>query len=200
MNPLEIQDILYTIADLLCDPRVLLLNNHISQLLNNHPVLTFIRSHTKSDIPKCGPPKLLNFYTGDPAKAAAEHGNLPIIQYLLPTLNINDALIISAEYGHLETVKYLVSIGADHTVNNNFAIRWASSNGHLEIVKYLVSIGADYAADDNYAIRWASHNGHLETVKYLVSIGADHTANNNYAIRWASSNGHSKIVKYLSSL
>ncbi len=200
MNPLEIQDTLYIIADLLSDPRVLLLNNYISQLLNNHPVLIFIRSHTKSDIPKCGPPKLLSFYTGNPAETAIKHGNLPIIQYLLPTLNIDDTIVASAKYGHLETVKYLISIGADYTDDDNCAIRWASYNGHLETVKYLVSIGADYTADNNYAIRWASRYGHLETVKYLVSIGADHTANNNYAIRWASSNGHSKIVKYLSSL
>ncbi len=119
MNPLEIQDILYIIADLLCDPRVLLLNNYISQLLNDHPILTFIRSHTKSDIPKCGPPKLLSFYTGNPAEIAIKHGNLSIIQYLLPTLNINNTLATSAEYGHLGTVKYLVSIGADYTTFYN---------------------------------------------------------------------------------
>jgi hypothetical protein len=170
MNPLEIQDTLYMIADLLSDPRVLLLNNRISQLLNNHPILTFIRSRTKSDIPKCGPPKLLNFYTGNPVEAAAKHGNLPIIQYLLPTLNIDDVLIISAEYGHLETVKYLVSIGADYTADNNYAIRWASRHGHLETVKYLVSIGANHTADNKCAIRYARMNGHSEIVKYLSSL------------------------------
>ncbi len=48
----------------------------------------------------------------------------------------------------------------------------ASENGHLEIVKYLVSLGADVRALDNYAVRYASENGHLETVKYLTSVGA----------------------------
>jgi ankyrin repeat protein len=51
-------------------------------------------------------------------------------------------------YGHLETVKYLHSIGGDSTL---YAIDWASACGHLEIVKYLHSIGnlfSKYAIDN----------------------------------------------------
>ena len=59
-------------------------------------------------------------------------------------------------------------------------------NGHLETVKYLVSQGADVRANDDYAVQWASENGHLETVKYLVSLGANVRANDDYAVRWAS--------------
>ena len=46
----------------------------------------------------------------------------------------------------------------------------ASEEGNLETVKYLVSLGADVRADNDYAVRSASRNGHLETVKYLVSM------------------------------
>ena len=46
-------------------------------------------------------------------------------------------------------------------------------NGHLEIVKYLVSLGADIRSYNDYAVRWASRYGHLEVVKYLVSLEAD---------------------------
>ena len=77
---------------------------------------------------------------------------------------------------------------------------WASGNGHLETVKYLVSLGADIKAEDNYIVRLASGSGHLETIKYLVSLGADIKAQNNYAVQLASEYGHLETVKYLVSL
>src|SRR6056297_60661 len=57
--------------------------------------------------------------------------------------------------------------------DNNSAIQLASQNGHLEVVKYLLSVGCDPQADDNEAIQLASTNGHLEVLKYLVSVGCD---------------------------
>jgi ankyrin repeat protein len=56
----------------------------------------------------------------------------------------------------------------DPAAINNYAIRWASRNGHLETVKFLLTLSCvDPTADNNYAIRWASEYGHLETVKLL---------------------------------
>jgi ankyrin repeat protein len=50
----------------------------------------------------------------------------------------------------------------------------AASYGHLEVVKYLLSLPKIYcidpAAGDNYAIRLAALNGHLEVVEYLTSL------------------------------
>jgi ankyrin repeat protein len=43
---------------------------------------------------------------------------------------------MSAYYGHLEVVKYLVSQGAD--INQNVALIHSAANGHLEVVKYLI--------------------------------------------------------------
>ena len=57
----------------------------------------------------------------------------------------------------------------------------ASQNGHLETVKYLVSLEADIKANDNYAVIVASENGYIETVKYLVSLGSDIKADDNFA-------------------
>jgi hypothetical protein len=42
--------------------------------------------------------------------------------------------------GHLETVKYLHTLGKTCTTD---AMDWASLNGHLEVVKYLHTIGKD---------------------------------------------------------
>src|SRR5581483_6980068 len=74
--------------------------------------------------------------------------------------------------------------------NAKYGLFWNCQNGHLSTVQYLVSVGANIHADDNYAVRWTSMNGHLSTVQYLVSVGADIQANDNCAIIWASMNGH----------
>ena len=137
---------------------------------------------------------------------ACRVGSLQTAQVIFP--NISDptnrikyhACIQAAANGHLDTIKYLVSLGADITAQDNYSVRVASGNGHLETVKYLVSLGADITAQDNYSVRWASANGHLDVVKYLVSLGADITAQNNYSVRVASDNGHLNVVKYLVSL
>src|SRR3990167_7402022 len=56
--------------------------------------------------------------------------------------------------GNLETVKHLVSLGANIRSNKDYAVRKASMYGHLEIVKYLVEHGADIRAKNNEAVRW----------------------------------------------
>jgi ankyrin repeat protein len=206
MNPLEFRDTLNIITSYIPNPQNLLVNQHMLQLLYNHPDLVFIRNHMKSDIPKYGLPKFLCIYTNsDSLEIAVEYGNTELVKHLAYPISNPHWIQTASKNGHLELIKYLVSIQsysmnlADVTANNNCAIQYASKNGHLEIVKYLVSQKADVTANNNYAIQWASKNGHLETVKYLVSQGADVTANNNYAIQYASWYGHLEIVKYLVS-
>ena len=133
--------------------------------------------------------------------------------YLIKEYNYikdNKSLRKASEKGHLEVVKYLMSLPdkIDPSAENNFAIRWASLYGHLEVVKYLMSLPKEYGIDpsvkDNEAIRWASLYGNLEVVKYLMSLpkeyGIDPSADNNYAIRCANYYKGSKVVKYLLSL
>ena len=103
-----------------------------------------------------------------------------------------------------EIIRVYPKIKDDLSAYNNSAIRLASKEGHLEIVKYLMSLpgNIDPSAENNAAIRYASYNGHLEVVKYLMSLpcNIDPSAENNAAIRWASRNGHLEVVKYLMSL
>ncbi|EAY15147.1 hypothetical protein TVAG_392640 [Trichomonas vaginalis G3] len=59
---------------------------------------------------------------------------------------------------------------------------FASLNGHLEVVKYLISVGAYKevkAKDGSTPLICASEAGHLEVVKYLISVGADKDAKTN---------------------
>ena len=139
----------------------------------------------------------------------------PITPKIDPAAEDNWAIRWASSAGHLEVLKYLVSLkkefpNIDPAANVNHAILWASSNGHLEVVKYLVSLknefpGIDPAANHNYAIRWASMNGNLEVVKYLISLknefpNIDPDAGDNHAIIWAKENGHLEVVNYLASL
>ncbi len=153
MNPLEISDTLNLIVEYLIHPQNLLVNhNTLNQLYNNHNIV-FIRSHKKSDIPKYGSPKFLSIYTNSNAlNIAVKYGNLPVVKSLITNIVDSKYVQWASGNGHLDTVKYLASLGADYAANNNYAIQWASGNGHLAVVKYLVSLGADYAADNNYAI------------------------------------------------
>ncbi|MCD5415163.1 MAG: ankyrin repeat domain-containing protein [Clostridiales bacterium] len=55
--------------------------------------------------------------------------------------------------------------------DNNYALKLASKNGHLEGVKYLISIDANVKANNNnYALRRAAYNKHLEVVEYIKSL------------------------------
>jgi len=115
------------------------------------------------------------------------------------------ALHYSAENGHLEAVKYLVSIGANvhfdyEDTPQLSALQLSAESGYLEVVKYLASVGANVHADDDYALGLSAKHGHLEVVKYLVDIGADVHANDGYALRWSAGNGYLETVKYLVSI
>ncbi len=159
MNPLEIIGTLSLIVEYLIHPQNLLVNhNTLNQLYNNHNIV-FIRSHKKSDIPKYGSPKFLSIYTGsNTLDIAVEYRNLPVVKSLIiDTINLKYLQSVGKNE-HIEIVKYLVSLGADYTINNNFTIRYASYYGHLAIVEYLVLLRADYTANNNFAIRWASCN------------------------------------------
>ena len=55
----------------------------------------------------------------------------------------------------------------------DWAVIWASRNGHLDVVKFLVSVGSDIHAMDSEAIIYTSSNGHLDVVKFLCSKGVN---------------------------
>lgn len=57
-------------------------------------------------------------------------------------LNIYGALLLACLYGHLDIVKFLVSIGADVCEGENSPLVYASRGGSIEVVDYLISLGA----------------------------------------------------------
>jgi len=137
-------------------------------------------------------------------RTAACNGRLETVKYLVSQgadihAERDEAVQNAAANGHLEIVQYLVNQGADIHAESDAAVKWAARNGHLAIVHYLVIQGADIHAGNDVAVRWAAENGHLEIVQYLVSQGADIRADGDGAVRWAARNARLETVKYLVS-
>lgn len=111
----------------------------------------------------------------------------------------NLAIRYASSKGHLNIVKYLVSLEKTD-IHLNDALKSASYAGNLDMIKYLISQGADVQTQDNYSVKYASKNGHLNVVKYLVSVGANIHVNNNEAVRLANENARFEVIDYLVSL
>jgi ankyrin repeat protein len=111
--------------------------------------------------------------------------------------DINEAFCISAKYGYLEMVDFLLQKGANIHANNDFALRWSAANGKLSVVTHLLDHGANIHANDDEALRRSANNGHLEVVQYLIEHGAYIHAMSDEAVRYGAWNGHLDIVKYL---
>jgi len=109
-------------------------------------------------------------FTIDTLKNAIRKNHLHVVQWIYSFGDIEHSLHIidvAAEYGHLEIVKYLDSIGkicTEHAMNS--AIR----KGYLEIVKWLHS--NKYFECSQYAIDNAKHNvlKYLSNFKYLYNL------------------------------
>jgi len=106
---------------------------------------------------------------------ACKNGNMEKVKELLSDgeVDLDNSLCYVSEKGHLEVVKYLISMGADVHTRNDYPLGLASMNGHLEVVKYLISMKAYVHAENDFALRWASYNGRLDIVKYLVNFFQD---------------------------
>jgi ankyrin repeat protein len=147
---------------------------------------------------------------------ATYNNHVSLVSYLLQHTDVNQAnnhgvtpLLIAAQKGHLEVVKYLVTQGqaAVNQATNDGAtpLLIAAQKGHLEVVKYLVAQGkadVNQAYEDSATPLFvAAQEGHLEVVKYLVAQGqaAVNQADEDGAtpLFVAAQEGHLEVVKYL---
>lgn len=119
---------------------------------------------------------------------AAKGGYLEIVKYLFP-YNVdspgqisyfsgaNKVLEMASVYGHLDIIKYIVSMGEreGEDINYSMALQEAARKGHLEIVMYLLEGPVAYRVDihnqDN-ALRQAIKYNHHDVARYLKSKGS----------------------------
>lgn len=125
---------------------------------------------------------------------------LNIVKYLAnfdinPAAENNQAIILAAKNGHLEMIKFLLTLkNVDPSADHNKALRLACYYGHLEIVKYLLTLDKVDAKDNDYqAFKWAAAEGRLVIIEYLISLGIYHSD----GIKRAKQNGHNEVVSVL---
>lgn len=116
-----------------------------------------------------------------PLIGAAIGGHLPVVKFLVETghmtePNIHVACSNAINNGHLEVMKYLVTL--DKRLGTKSPLmQKASGKGHLHIVKYIAEnfndVNLQYSI--NRSLYNAVRNGHLTIVNYLIDIGADTT-------------------------
>ena len=81
--------------------------------------------------------------------------------------NLNAALMSAAREGNAESVKALISFGADVHTTGDTPIQFASYYGYTDIVKALIEAGADAEVNDSAPLSQAVENGHTETADVI---------------------------------
>jgi ankyrin repeat protein len=145
---------------------------------------------------------------------AAKCGNLTGVMYLIinkisDVIKYNSesseykyALMLAAEYGHFEIVKYMAENAIEHDIDLRVFCQpliASVSNNHLEIFKYLIKEhGSDVHVNNDCIFIQCALIGHLEMIKYLVEEhNIDLNNNNDFILLQCEINGHSDIIKYL---
>ena len=135
---------------------------------------------------------------------AAEHGQLKIVQYLVPLLN--DKLPKTV------TRKYPSTLGGTITIDNETPLHRAALNGHLSIIEFMVPHLNDdinpARGDGVTVLHNAAHFGHLNIVAYYTSIldnpNPGRISNDAYRgrtpLHLAAQQGHLEVVKHLCNL
>ncbi len=140
-----------------------------------------------------------NYYGISPLAAAAQRGNLEIVELLLRA----GAQVTNSRYGNkpllsatlqisythptpsLEILQRLLRYGAnvdERAMNGDSALHWAAASGQIEVVKFLIAAGANVnaaACDGETPLIKAAQRSHLETVKILIDAKASVLARNS---------------------
>ncbi|KAJ3106216.1 hypothetical protein HDU97_006849 [Phlyctochytrium planicorne] len=142
---------------------------------------------------------LSDFNTEFPGNVAAEKGQLPVLQYLHPTMEpfaermITDyAMDFAARNGHFEVVKFL----HDHRTEgcSLSAIHGAAMIGRLDIVRFLHTHRSEMTSP--HVLSGATRYGHLDVVKFLVENGIGGEPS-QAALDEAAAEGHIDVLKFL---
>ena len=74
---------------------------------------------------------------------------------------------------NIDTIKYLINLGADIHAREDNLINWAAVHGYLNIVRLLIELGSNIHNQMDYPIRISVDRGHFEIVKLLIEFGAN---------------------------
>jgi ankyrin repeat protein len=147
----------------------------------------------------------LNVKKHDILASATYYGHIEVVRYLISLdcdlESRNKALIVGAQCDHFEIVKYLISVGADPRTQEDFALIYSAENGNMEMLKYFIGLGCNIWSQYSKALKYGAKNGHIDIVRYLVSLGGyDSEDVIDHALRFSAYNGHIDVLDYLISL
>ena len=97
---------------------------------------------------------------------ACKTGHIFWVEEAIERYGNRNSILYACRYGHLDLVKYLLSINAPI---NKYAILNAALFGHISMVKYLIGINAPI---DSSAISHAVSNKRNDIARYLLWNGA----------------------------
>ena len=83
--------------------------------------------------------------------------------------NNNEPLIIAAEHGHADTVKWLLWLGADVKARDSQALIILSKQGMNDVIKYALNYGADPKTQNSECMVEAISYNHLDTACLLYT-------------------------------
>ncbi|KAL5346629.1 hypothetical protein ACLOAV_008336 [Pseudogymnoascus australis] len=147
--------------------------------------------------------------------AAAEEGQTASLELLLGSRNDKSALVgdsgalllrLAAEWGHEDTMQFLLDRGVDVGHAASAALYVASCDGHLGTVKLLLDRGADpnvpasYDTDQSSSLIIAAIYDHVDIVHLLLDKDAyvDTVCHNGRSsLHHAARYGHSLMIKVL---
>lgn len=113
------------------------------------------------------------------------------------------AIMLASYHGQTEMVRQFYVKGAEINHSGWNPLLYAATGGHLDTIRLLLSGGADInATSDNgtTALMMAVRGNHLNAVTLLLNLGADPTIKNEHgdnALAWAQKRDHHDIVKFL---
>lgn len=102
------------------------------------------------------------------------------------TIRLDRALQQASKAGHVEMVKYLISLGA---TSYYFSLFLAIKYNHRDVVDLLIERGADI----DIALHEAIRQNNLDMVRHLIGLGANH----DDAFVIATRSGNRAIMDYL---
>ena len=135
---------------------------------------------------------------------AAKKGNLNRLKKILrdnpnanPGCHDNNPLLIASIFGHIEVVRYLVSLpGVDHRAGYYNAFRSAAKYGKLEVVRFLSTLGGIDARIISHAVSAACC--HFNVVEFLTSLPEFNvTTDGHIALKGSVLSGDVDMLKYL---
>ncbi|WP_264687016.1 ankyrin repeat domain-containing protein [Wolbachia endosymbiont (group B) of Rhopobota naevana] len=141
--------------------------------------------------------------------AATDQKHEDVVGYL-KQVQLNQELLIAAQYGNFDEVRDLVSQGASLNAkysNGMTVMHSAAYGGNLDIVKYFVADAKNsLEIKDNggrVPLHYAAYNGKLDVVKYFVDEGEVDVnlkdSDGQTALHMASGGSHLDVMGYLAS-